>query len=216
MWIPESGTDATTAPLRRQMEQSHRRGFSMPLGRSSSSSTAPQWHVARCLGWMGTPSTSLSIRNLSIASFLCHGVGVTKQVRIALLVHACVQATLPQGSAETGRQVNSLLGGVGHFLPRIQSVIRVARKYMEMVVPHILISGWSVVLTSGDSFTTAGTPHSVRQATRGTKKFAAKAVRDVQHVLIVAPRYHQAVAPYSSVMVSRNQGENVGIHQDNG
>jgi hypothetical protein len=32
----------------------------------------------------------------------------------------------------------------------------------------------------------------------------------------VAPRHHQAVAFYSSVVVSRNQGEHVGIHQDNG
>lgn len=33
---------------------------------------------------------------------------------------------------------------------------------MKMVVPHILISGWPVVLPSGYSFTTKGIPHSVR------------------------------------------------------
>lgn len=86
---------------------------------------------------------------------------------------------------------------------------------MKMKVPHILIAGWPVVLTSGDSFTPEGIAHSVRQATRGTKEVATKVVRDVQHVLIVAPRYHQAVAFYSSVVVRRNQGEHVGIHQDN-
>jgi hypothetical protein len=83
---------------------------------------------------------------------------------------------------------------------------------MEMVVPHILIAGWSVVLASGDAFTPEGIPHSVRQATRGTKEIAAKVVRDVQHVLIVAPRYHQAVAFYFSVVMSRNQSEHIGIH----
>ena len=65
---------------------------------------------------------------------------------------------------------------------------------MEMVVPHNLIAGWPVVLASGDSFTPKGIQHSVRQATRGTKKVIAKVVWDVQHVLIVTTRYHQAVA----------------------
>lgn len=87
---------------------------------------------------------------------------------------------------------------------------------MKMVVPHILIAGGTVVLASGDSFTAEGILHGLRQAARGTKEVAAKIVRDVQHVLIVAPRYHQAVALYSSVVVSRNQREYVGIHQDNG
>lgn len=87
---------------------------------------------------------------------------------------------------------------------------------MKMVVPYILIAGWTVVLASGDAFTPEGILHRVRQATRGTKEVAAKVVRYVQHVLIVAPRYHQAVALYSSVVVSRHQGEHVGIHQDNG
>lgn len=87
---------------------------------------------------------------------------------------------------------------------------------MKMVVPYILVAGWPVVLASGDAFTTEGVQHGVRQATRGTKEVAAKVVRDVQHVLMVAPGYHQAVAFYSSVVVSRNQGEHVGIHQDNG
>lgn len=87
---------------------------------------------------------------------------------------------------------------------------------MKMVVPHILIAGWPVVLASGDSFTTEGIPHSVRQATRGTKEVVAKVVRNIQQVLIVAPRYHQTIAFYSSVVVSRNQSEHVGIHQDNG
>jgi len=87
---------------------------------------------------------------------------------------------------------------------------------MKMKVPHILIAGWPVVLASGDSLTLESTPHSVSQATRGTKEVTAKVVRYVQHVLIVAPRHHQAVAFYSSVMVKRNESEYVGIHQDNG
>lgn len=87
---------------------------------------------------------------------------------------------------------------------------------MKMVVPHILITGRTVVLASGDSLAPKGIPHSVRQVSRGTKEVAAEIVRDVQHVLIVAPRYHQAVTFYSTVVVSRDQGEHVGIHQDNG
>ena len=33
---------------------------------------------------------------------------------------------------------------------------------MKMVVPHILIAGWTVVLASGDSFTPEGILHSER------------------------------------------------------
>ena len=36
---PDSFTEATTAPLRRQMEQSQRLGFSIPFGKSNSSTT---------------------------------------------------------------------------------------------------------------------------------------------------------------------------------
>lgn len=87
---------------------------------------------------------------------------------------------------------------------------------MKMKMPHILITGRPVVLASGDSFTPERIPHRVRQATRGTKEVVAKVVRDVQHVLIVAPRHHQAIAFYSSVVMGRNQSEHVGVHQDNG
>jgi hypothetical protein len=87
---------------------------------------------------------------------------------------------------------------------------------MKMVVPYVLIAGWPVVLAGGDSFTSEGIPHSLCQAARGTKEVAAKVVRDVQYVLIVIPRYHQTVALYSGVVMSWNQGEYVGIHQDNG
>jgi len=85
-----------------------------------------------------------------------------------------------------------------------------------MKVPHILIAGWPIVLASGDSFTPEGISHSLCQATRGTKDVGAKGVRDVQNVLIVASGDHQAVAFYSTVVVSRNQSEHVGIHKDNG
>ena len=87
---------------------------------------------------------------------------------------------------------------------------------MKMKVPHILIAGWPIVLTSGNSLTPEGNPHSVRKTARGTKEFVAKVVRDVEHVFVVAPRYHQAIAFYSSVVVGRNQREHVVIHQDNG
>lgn len=50
--MPDSGTDATTAPFLRQIEQLQRRGFTMPSGKSSSSTTAPQWQLALCLGRM--------------------------------------------------------------------------------------------------------------------------------------------------------------------
>jgi len=126
------------------------------------------------------------------------------------LIHE--QVHLLQSGPQSGCQLNALLGGVGHFPARVQCVIGVARKYMEMVVPHILIAGWSIVLASGDSFTTKGTLHSMSYATRGTKEVVAEVVRYVQHVLIVAPRHHQTVALNSTVVVSRNQGEHVRIH----
>ncbi len=87
---------------------------------------------------------------------------------------------------------------------------------MKMVVPHILISGKTVVLASGYSVATEGIPHRVCQAAGGTKEVVAEVVRDVHNVLIVAARYHQAVAFYPGVVVSRNQSEHVGIDQDNG
>lgn len=86
---------------------------------------------------------------------------------------------------------------------------------MKMKVPHILIASRAVVLASGNAFAPKRLAHSLRQATGRAKKIAAEVVRDVQHVLVVAPRHHQAVAFYSSVMMRGNQGEHVGIHQDN-
>ena len=49
----------TIAPFRRQIEQSQRRGLTMPSGNSSSRMTAPQWHERRCIGLMATPPTDL-------------------------------------------------------------------------------------------------------------------------------------------------------------
>lgn len=87
---------------------------------------------------------------------------------------------------------------------------------MKMKVPDILIAGWPVVLASGDAFTPEGISHGVRQVTRGTEEVVAKVVRHVQHILIVAPRHHRAVAFYSSIVVSRYESEHVGFHQNNG
>src|SRR6056297_3972862 len=58
---PEIGTDATTAHFLRQIEQSQRRGSSIPLGKTSSSTTAPQWQEARCGLVILTPPISLII-----------------------------------------------------------------------------------------------------------------------------------------------------------
>jgi len=87
---------------------------------------------------------------------------------------------------------------------------------MKMVVPHILIIGWTIVLASGDPLTSECIPHGMRQVTSGTKEVDSKVVRNVQHVLVVTPRNHQAVTFYSSVVVGRNQSEHVVIYQDNG
>lgn len=59
--IPARGTDATIVPLRRHIEQSHLRGLTIPSGESSSSTTAPQWHDARCFCWISVPPTRLII-----------------------------------------------------------------------------------------------------------------------------------------------------------
>ena len=87
---------------------------------------------------------------------------------------------------------------------------------MKMVVPDILIAGGSIVLSSGDSLALERSPHRLRQTTRGTKELSAEIIRHVEYVLVVAPRYHQAVTLYSSVVVGRDEGEYIGIHQDNG
>lgn len=58
MRMPASSTEATMAPLRRQMAQSQRRG-SMPSGRCSSSTTALQWQLAVWYSRMGVLPTRL-------------------------------------------------------------------------------------------------------------------------------------------------------------
>lgn len=87
---------------------------------------------------------------------------------------------------------------------------------MKVVVPHILISGGSVVLASRNSFTAERILHRVCQSTCDTKEVITQVIRDIQHVLIVTTRYHQAVAFYAAIVVSRNQSEHVGIDQDHG
>ncbi len=54
---PMVGMDATTAPLRRQMEQSQRLGLTIPSGRLSSKTTEPQWQLSRCWGRMTVSPT---------------------------------------------------------------------------------------------------------------------------------------------------------------
>src|SRR6056297_3242468 len=71
---PARGTDATTAPFLRQIEQSHRRGSSIPLGKASSSTTAPQWQEARCGLVILTPSISL-ITGTILLQHNAHGNG---------------------------------------------------------------------------------------------------------------------------------------------
>ena len=87
---------------------------------------------------------------------------------------------------------------------------------MKMKMPDVLIAGWPVVLAGGDAFTPENIPHGVRQVTRSPKEVVAKIVRDVQYVLIVASRDHQAVAFYSGVVVRRNESKHVGIYKDDG
>ncbi len=76
---------------------------------------------------------------------------------------------LSQSSPETGGQFYALLGGVKHFLPRMQSVVCVAGKHMQMKVPHILIAGWPVVLARRNALALERIAHGLRQTTRGAK-----------------------------------------------
>jgi hypothetical protein len=46
--MADKGTEATIAPFLRQIEQLHRLGSTIPSGKSSSSTTDPQWHEALC------------------------------------------------------------------------------------------------------------------------------------------------------------------------
>jgi hypothetical protein len=46
--MADKGTEATIAPFLRQSEQLHRLGSTIPWGKSSSSTTDPQWHEALC------------------------------------------------------------------------------------------------------------------------------------------------------------------------
>ena len=56
--IPASGTEATIAPLRLQIEQAQRRGSTIPFDKSNSSITAPQRQDARCFALILVPPTS--------------------------------------------------------------------------------------------------------------------------------------------------------------
>jgi hypothetical protein len=61
--IPGRGIDATTVPFLRQMEQLQRLALTIPSGRSSSRTTLPQWHDARCFPLIWVPPTSLITRH---------------------------------------------------------------------------------------------------------------------------------------------------------
>ena len=87
---------------------------------------------------------------------------------------------------------------------------------MKVEVPYILIARRTVVLAGGDALAPERAAHGLRHTPRGTKEVAAKVVRNVQDVLMVASGYHQAVAFYPGVVVKRDECEDVGIHQHNG
>src|SRR6187551_3999882 len=61
------------------------------------------------------------------------------------------QVPLLQGGSQTGGKLDPFFGRVGRLLPRIQSVVVVSWKDMQVVVPDILVAGGSIVLTGGDS-----------------------------------------------------------------
>src|SRR4051812_43043450 len=87
MRTPASGTDATMVPLRRHMEQSHRRGSTIPSGRSSSRTTAPQWQEARCLAPIAVPPTDLIIAAIGSLARRVHLRRGLDQRLEGLLVH---------------------------------------------------------------------------------------------------------------------------------
>ena len=84
---------------------------------------------------------------------------------------------------------------------------------MQVVVPDILIAGRPIVLAGGDAFAAKCDPHGLRKAARRAKEFGAETLRNVEHVLVVTPGNHQTIASDAGVMVSRNQSEDVLIHQ---
>src|SRR6516165_6377530 len=67
---PDRGTEATMAPFLRQIEQLHRSGSTIPLGRVSSNTTAPQWQDARCFGEISVAPTCLIT---ALTSIVLHG-----------------------------------------------------------------------------------------------------------------------------------------------
>src|SRR6476659_2796318 len=110
MRMPLNDTEATTAPLRLQMEQSQRLGSTMPCGGSSSNSTAPQWHVARCLRRIRTPATSV----ITVA------IPQSPESAVAALTHV-PETVLGHLANEISRQrlvvgnLNSVLGRLVRF-----------------------------------------------------------------------------------------------------
>ena len=65
--MPASGTEAAMAPFLRQIEQSQRRGSTIPSGKLSSSTTAPQWQRAWCIDSILVGPTCLIMAFLSAA-----------------------------------------------------------------------------------------------------------------------------------------------------
>lgn len=84
---------------------------------------------------------------------------------------------------------------------------------MEVEVPDILVSGWTVVLPSGNAAAVECLLHCTRQASGCTEECIAEAVRNVEHVLVVLSGNYQAISLDISVVVKRHEREDLGIYQ---
>lgn len=92
----------------------------------------------------------------------------------------------------------------------------VTGEHMQVVVPHILVAGRPVVLPGRDAFAAEDNAHRLRQPPRGPEDLHTQIVGNVEYVLMMASRNHQAVAADPRLVVQRHEREHIGIDQHNG
>jgi hypothetical protein len=115
---------------------------------------------------------------------------------------------------ETLRDLQALLGSIKRGVSPIETVVAEAREDVKMEMPHILIASWTIVLTRGDPLTSKSIPHCIGNKASRPKEVAAQLIGNVQHVFVMGPRCHEAVAPDSGVVVKRYEREYTRLDQN--
>jgi hypothetical protein len=119
-----------------------------------------------------------------------------------------------QRISQATSDVQTLLAFIERRVSAIKTIVVKAGENVEMVVPHILISGGTIMLTRGDALTAKCFPHRIRNQASCPKEVTAQLVGNVQRILVMDPRDNEAVAPNSCVVMQRNERKNARLNQN--